>query len=399
MLINKNKNFFLLWQGQLVSQVGSKIYLIALAWYFVSVLDDNHAFITIMLISSLPGLLFGLLIGPFIDRWNKKYILVISDLLSGLIVLVIALLIWFKVDNSVFIYSAVFILNISITFFNPAVTSLIPSLVKKDQIQEGISLNTMVQFIAQFIGCALGGMLVAFLGIFTTILLNAISYLLSAFSEMFIKYKHYPAPVKLNHFHELAEGFRYVLKNPSIFRPMVVFSLLNIFAVPIIVFIPILVDDFFKLSAVYYGFAESGIPVGAILIALILAKKQVSNHLKLIKSGLILISTSFFLIYLFRDIYLVMAALLGFGLFLNLININAISFYAKNIEVDFRGRFFTLLNTISFATFPLAYLLTGILLKQFSLFTLILINGLAMLVIGLGSIVYLRKPTHTPLKY
>lgn len=180
---------------------------------------------------------------------------------------------------------------------------------------------------------------------------------------------------------------------------MLIFSLLNIFAVPIIVFIPILVDDFFKLSAVYYGFAESGIPVGAILIALILAKKQVSNHLRMIKSGLILISTSFFMIYLFRDIYLVMAALLGFGLFLNLININAISFYAKSIEADFRGRFFTLLNTISFATFPLAYLMTGILLKQFSLFTLILINGLAMLIIGLGSLVYLRKPAHPPLKY
>lgn len=395
MLIKKNKNFFLLWQGQLVSQVGSKVYLIALAWYFVSVLDDNHAFITIMLISSLPGLLFGLLIGPFIDRWNKKYILVISDLISGIIVLFIAMLIWFKVDNPLPIYASVFILNISVIFFNPAVTSIIPSLVRKEQIQEGISLNTMVQFIAQFIGCALGGLLVAFLGIFATILLNAISYILSAFSEMFIKYKYQLSPVKLNHFHELSEGFRYVLKNPLIFRPMLVFSLLNIFAVPIVVFIPILVDDYFRLSSVYYGFAESGIPVGAILVALIMTRKQVTDHLKLIKSGLILISTSFFLIYLFRDIYLVMAALLGFGIFLNLININAISFYAKNIEAGFRGRFFTLLDTVSFATFPLAYLLTGILLKQFSLFTLILINGIAMLAIGLGSLVYLKKPSPT----
>lgn len=394
MLIKNNKNFFLLWQGQLVSQVGSKVYLIALAWYFVSVLDDNHAFITIMLISSLPGLLFGLLIGPFIDRWNKKYILVISDLISGIIVLLVALLIWFKVDNPLPIYASVFILNISVIFFNPAVTSIIPSLVRKEQIQEGISLNTMVQFIAQFIGCALGGLLVAFLGIFATILLNAISYILSAFSEMFIKYKYQLSPVKLNHFHELSEGFRYVLKNPLIFRPMLIFSLLNIFAVPIVVFIPILVDDYFRLSSVYYGFAESGIPVGAIVVALFMARKQVTDHLKLIKSGLILISTSFFLIYFFREIYLVMAALLTFGIFLNLININAISFYAKNIEAGFRGRFFTLLDTVSFATFPLAYLLTGILLKQFSLFTLILINGIAMLAIGLSSVVYLKKPSH-----
>ncbi|MGC9367305.1 MAG: MFS transporter [bacterium] len=393
MLIKNNKNFFLLWQGQLVSQVGSKVYLIALAWYFVSVLDDNHAFITIMLISSLPGLLFGLLIGPFIDRWNKKYILVISDLISGIIVLLVALLIWFKVDNPLPIYAAVFILNISVIFFNPAVTSIIPSLVKKEQIQEGISMNTMVQFIAQFIGCAVGGLLVAFLGIFATILLNAVSYILSAFSEMFIKYKYQLSPVKLNHFHELSEGFKYVLKNRLIFRPMLIFSLLNIFAVPIVVFIPILVDDYFRLSAVYYGFAESGIPVGAIVVALFMARKQVTDHLKLIKSGLILISTSFFLIYFFREIYLVMAALLGFGIFLNLININAISFYAKNIEAGFRGRFFTLLDTVSFATFPLAYLLTGILLKHFSLFTLILINGISMLVIGLGSVVYLKKPS------
>ena len=78
-ILKRNKNFFLLWQGQLVSQVGSKIYLIALSWYFVAELRDNQGFVIALLVSSLPFLLFGFGAGPLVEKWNKKWIIFLHD--------------------------------------------------------------------------------------------------------------------------------------------------------------------------------------------------------------------------------------------------------------------------------------------------------------------------------
>lgn len=395
MLLKKNKNFFLIWQGQLISQIGSKIYLIALSWYFVAKLNNNNSFVIIMLISSLPGLLLGLFIGPFIDKWNKKYIIVISDLISGLLVLFIAGIIFFKVTNPIYIYIPVFFLSISTIFFNPAVTSIIPSIVKKDELQEGISLNTMVLFIAQFVGSAFGGILVAFLGVFGTILFNAISYILSAISEMFIKYKFVEIIDKKNHFKELIKGLEYLKVNNDILRQIIIFGALNFFIVPIIVFLPILIDDYLKLSSVYYGISDAGMPIGAILVSIILTKVKVKDHIRALKTGLLLISISFFLIYFGKNVYFIIIAMFVFGLFLNLININAISFYTKNIASEYRGRFFTLLDTISFSSFPFAYLITGLLIQHFNIYNLIFLNGIIMLFIGVFSVFFIKGMKQT----
>ena len=153
-LLKRNKNFFLLWQGQLVSQIGSKIYLIALSWYFVAELKNNQGFIISLLVSSLPFLLLGFIAGPLVEKWNKKWIIFCSDYLSSAISFILAGLIYWEVQNPIYIYIAVFALNISVIFFNPAVSSIIPAIVKKEDHQEAISLNTSVQFGAQFIEIA-----------------------------------------------------------------------------------------------------------------------------------------------------------------------------------------------------------------------------------------------------
>ncbi|MCK5808650.1 MFS transporter, partial [bacterium] len=311
-ILRRNRNFFLLWQGQLVSQIGSKIYLIALSWYFVAELKDNQGFVIALLVSSIPFLLFGFGAGPLVEKWNKKWIIFGSDYISSAISFVLAGLIYWEVQNPIYIYIAVFFLNISLVFFNPAVSSIIPSIVKKEDQQEAIALNTTVQFGAQFIGAALGGVLVGYIGVFYAILFDAISFFLSAVTEMFIKY----TPQRIDETEESEEEsntksiYKYILERPIIAKTFFLFSLVNIFLIPMTVYLPILIENYMGLGSKAFGFAESGLPIGAIIASAYFAKKVTTKNVKFILYSVLLISIPFFLIFFGKSIYIIVIGMI-----------------------------------------------------------------------------------------
>jgi len=396
-ILKRNKNFFLLWQGQLVSQVGSKIYLIALSWYFVAELRDNQGFVIALLVSSLPFLLFGFGAGPLVEKWNKKWIIFGSDYISSAISFVLAGLIYWEVQNPIYIYIAVFFLNISLVFFNPAVSSIIPAIVKKEDQQEAISLNTTVQFGAQFIGAALGGVLVGYIGVFYAILFDAVSFFLSAVTEMFIKYVPQKVAVQESDKEESSSKsiYQYILDRPTIAKMFVLFSLVNIFLIPMTVYLPILIENYMKLGAKAFGFAESGLPIGAIIASFYLAKKVITKNVRIVQYSVLLISIPFFLIFFGKSIYIIVVGMIIFGFFLNTTNISAISMYTREISSDYHGRFFTILNTVAYGSFPLAYLMAMGLIHHFNLYDIILVNGILIAVTALLAFKFIKSTPET----
>ena len=118
-----SKNYLLLWSGQLVSQMGNRLYLMALSWYFVSELGDNTALFLVFIFSSLPSLLFGAFVGPFIERWNKKHIMIGCDFICAALVGVLAWLVSINEAHNYIIYAVCFLLNTMNLFFSPSVNS------------------------------------------------------------------------------------------------------------------------------------------------------------------------------------------------------------------------------------------------------------------------------------
>jgi MFS family permease len=287
----------------------------------------------------------------------------------------------------------VFLLNVSFVAFNPAVSSIIPGIVKKEDQQEAISLNTTVQFGAQFIGAALGGLLVGYIGVFYAILLNAVSFFLSAISEMFISYhpsKQTPVEEENSSGSQAISIYEYIRNRPIIAKTFILFSLVNIFLIPMTVYLPILVENYMKLGAKAFGFAESGLPIGAIIASLYFAKKTITKNLSFIKYSVLLISIPFFLIFFGRTIFVVVFAMTLFGVFLNSNNINAIAMYTRDVSAEYHGRFFTLLNTVAYGSFPLAYLLAMVIIEYVNLYTILLVNGILIVVTALLAFLFIR---------
>ena len=126
-----NKDYSLLWCGQLASQLGNRIYLMALAWYFVAVLGNGSGLFMLFMVSALPPLLFGVAIGPMVERWNKRHTVITCDILSGILVGILATAVMTGNAHEWLVYVVCFLLNTVNLFFSPSINVMLPSIVGK----------------------------------------------------------------------------------------------------------------------------------------------------------------------------------------------------------------------------------------------------------------------------
>ena len=168
--ILKNRHFLLLWIGQVFSQLADKIYLVLMIVLIESHFAADPDTISswggaIMIANTIPAVLFGSLAGVYVGRWSKKGVLVVSNLIRGMLVLIIPLLLWvIQAQVTLFNFNLVFLTLFVITFiistftqfFAPAEQATIPLIVKPNNLLSANSLFTTTMMGSLIIGFALG---------------------------------------------------------------------------------------------------------------------------------------------------------------------------------------------------------------------------------------------------
>ena len=166
----KNPNFLALWCGQVFSQLADKIYLVLaialIANRFQSAGESISGWVSaLMIIFTIPAVLFGFAAGVFVDRWSKKSVLVITNLLRGGFVFVLPGLLWISSDwqpmysipiGFFLLLGVTFLVSTLTQFFAPAEQAAIPLLVEKRHLLSANSLYTTTMMAAVIIGFALG---------------------------------------------------------------------------------------------------------------------------------------------------------------------------------------------------------------------------------------------------
>ncbi len=155
----RNTGFRNLWLGQTISQIGD--YFAFLATFVVVGSFSNDPQTTTLSISgmlianTLPRLLFGMLAGVFVDRWDRRRTMLVSDVLRA--ALTLAMIPAFLSKNLWLMYTLGFVMSSVGTFFNPAKTALIPKLVRTDDLTSANALSQTSQMLAMFVGPAIAG--------------------------------------------------------------------------------------------------------------------------------------------------------------------------------------------------------------------------------------------------
>lgn len=182
----KNRNFFLLWLGQIISQFGDRLDQMALiALIYVKAPGSTFQMAKLFSFTIIPVFLIGPIAGVYVDRWDRRRTMYITDFLRGLLVLIIPLFLIHR-DSMVLIYILVFLIFCIGRFFIPAKMSIIPDIVKKEELLIANSLISTTGMIAAGIGLGLGGLIVDFLGPRGGFFLDAATFFISSTLIFFI---------------------------------------------------------------------------------------------------------------------------------------------------------------------------------------------------------------------
>lgn len=181
-----NKDFILMLQGNAVSAFGDILYSVAIGYWVYEKTGSS----TLMGIMSSISMFVVMFISPFsgtiVDKCNRKIVVVGMDILRGLIMLIVGILAIMNHLSVPIVLIAAFLASLCSVFFNPAVNTLMIDIIPHDDMVRGQSISSSVNSLINLIGKAMSGALVAFLGVPLIIIFNGISYLFSAFTEMFI---------------------------------------------------------------------------------------------------------------------------------------------------------------------------------------------------------------------
>jgi MFS family permease len=177
-LLKNNRSFRQLWLGQVVSQMGDWFDTIALYTIILQLTGSGRDIGLLLVARFLPSFLFGPLSGVVADRFSRRSIMIISDLLRAIVVL--GFLFVKRADQLWIIYVlTVFQLGLS-TFFEPAKTAAIPSIVEDRELVTANAISSVTWSVMLTLGAAIGGLITGWFGTNAAFILDAFSYLLSA---------------------------------------------------------------------------------------------------------------------------------------------------------------------------------------------------------------------------
>ena len=387
-----NFNFVLLWIGQTISIIGDNLFQIALMWWVLERTGSTAAMATVAICAALPIIIAGPFAGTYVDRVNRKNLMIWMDLFRGILISIPGILFFMGRLEVWHIYVASLGLASMTAFFNPALNSCIPLIVQNDSLTRANSLNQLSRNLSGILGPALGGILVAILGSGWVMILDGITFGLSGLAILFIRWVEMvvrDAKQKQHFFADLWEGLVLIRNKSIIFWNMVLFSLINFFIAPIAILLPVVVKEVLRMGPEGFGFLTSAISVGMFLGTLFLGiKGEVKRRgaviiLSIIFGGVCLalfgVSTSFFLSML----------LLGLaGLTFSLVNVLIIVVFQTGIPHDKQGRIFGSLNTVIWGLRPISLALAGILAVWIDIQVLVFFSGVFITLGGLfGSLI------------
>jgi MFS family permease len=356
-------NFFLLWQGQLVSAFGDIAYSIALGFWIFAKTGSTALMGTLMAVSMLPRIIISPFAGVWVDRSDRKKIIVWMDFIRGFIVMLVGIAAFTDKIEIWMVFAVGIILGICSAFFNPAVSSVIPDVVPSSKVMQANSAFNMIYSGSNILGNPIGGVAYQMLGAPIMFLFNGISYIFSSATEVFIKIPRIQRETEqLHFFDDMLQGFRFMWKFKGLRSTLMIAAGLNFFANTAM----ILMMPFFQMTEGLgpgkYGFAIAMLTGGAFVGMLVTSSiniKANQRYIIFVLTGLI--SSAFSVAFPLSNHLVIIVVLLFFAGLLNaILNVLFQTTIQLAVPQDMRGKVFSMMGTILMGLSPIGMALGGV---------------------------------------
>ena len=188
-----NKDFILLLQGNAVSTIGDLMYSVAIGYWVYEQTGSSGLMGIMSAISMFVTMFLSPFSGSIVDKCNRKWVLVGMDIIQGVIMLSIGLLAYLDKLNVPGVLIAAFLAALGSVFYSPAASTLMIDIIPHDDMTRGQSIFSGSNALINMVGTAFSGVMVAFFGVPLIVIINGLSNLYSAVSELFI---HVPRTVQ-----------------------------------------------------------------------------------------------------------------------------------------------------------------------------------------------------------
>ncbi len=358
----RHRNYRLFWTGQLISLIGTWMHQTAQGW-LVFKLTDSPFFLGLTgMVASAPILLFTLAGGVLADRHPKKNIILLSNIVVMFLALTLAVLVATGAVNVWHVLVLSFLIGSVNAFEIPARQSFIIELVGKEDLLNGIALNSSAFNVTRMIGPAIAGVIMGSFGLAPCFFINAISFIAIVIALFKMRFK--PEEVRITSkpgmTKSLKEGIKYIFHNPDISTLLIAAGIVSFFGFPYISFLPVYARDILKTGAtglgILMGCAGAGAFTGAVGLAI---KGDTARKGIVMGAAGILFSSALFVFSLSTTVWLsyTMLFLVGLGAINQIATAN--SLLQLNVPNELRGRVMSSFTTMFLGMTPLGNFTVG----------------------------------------
>ncbi len=385
-----HRNYRLFFAGQGISLIGTWMQQIAMSWLAYRLTHSALLLGVIGFTSRIPTFLLASFAGVLADRWNRHRILVVTQTLSMLQAMVLAILVLTETVAVWHLISLSLLLGLINALDIPARQSFVVDMIEnRDDLGNAIALNSSIVNGARLIGPSIAGILIATLGEGMCFLLNGLSFIavIIALLAMKIAPRHKGKTSQI--FQKLKEGFSYAFGFAPIRSVLLLLALVSFMGMPYTVLMPIFAGSILHGGPKALGFLMGATGVGAIAGSIYLASRKSVlglGRIIVISSNLFGVGLIAFSLSRVFWLSLLFMLLTGFGMMVQMASSNTI--LQTIVEEDKRGRVMSFYTMAFMGMVPFGSLLAGSLASQIGAPNTVMIGGVACI---LGSILFAKK--------
>lgn len=388
--------FFSLWAGQACSLLGSALVQFGLVWWLTESTGSATVLATATLMAVLPSVVISPLAGAYVDRWNRRLVMIAADGFIALVTLVLAGLFLAGLGRVWTVYAVMFFRGAGGGLHWAAMQASTSLMVPEKHLSRVAGLNQTLRGAVNIVGPPLGALLLQVMPLQGVLAVDVGTALLGIAPLLFV---HVPQPAKRTDargalvetsvLQDLREGFRYVRGWPGLFAILLIASAVNLLLTPAASLMPLLVTDHFRGGAMELGWLQSawggGVVAGGVLLS---AWGGFKKRIFTTMTGLAGVGLGYLLVGVAPSwaFLLALGAIFVAGVMNPITNGPLFSIIQASVEPGMQGRVFALVQSMASAATPLGMMIAGPVADVFGVRAWYVVGGAGCILMSVGSL-------------
>lgn len=268
------RNFFTIWTGQAVSKFSSSVLQFAMIWYLTDTTDSAAVVSLAVFLAFFPQAILGPISGVVIDRYNRKFIMILSDMLIALVGLTMAIAGHVGSLATWMILLVLFLRTVGTAFHSPCMQAVTPQIVPADQLTRCAGYSQALTSVSDIFSPAAAALLYQYWSLESIVMLDVFGALfasLTLFISWIPKLEKKTENKKIQFIAEAVEGFHVLRQNKGVFGLVMITGLYTVALMPVSALFPLMSMSYFGGTSTHASITEIVFSVGFMVGSLILS--------------------------------------------------------------------------------------------------------------------------------